>query len=38
MTISYWGYTRRSDRSSGLTRPAHTTADQSSFVASGEAI
>ena len=36
--IARWGYTRRSDRSSGLTRPAHAAADQSSFVASGEAI
>lgn len=36
--VARWGYTRRSDRSSGLTRPAHAVADQSSFVASGEAI
>ena len=33
-----WGFTRRSDRSSGLTRPAHSAPDQSGFVASGEAI
>lgn len=36
--IARWGYTRRSDRCSGLTRPAHAAADQPSFVDSGEAI
>ena len=36
--IARWGYTRRSDRSSGLTRPVHAATDQPGFVASGEAI